>query len=194
MKWILSISSCRQKGPDFPLSFPTKESPVRYTPRPPMTALTSLLLTSLLPLGSTGQVIWLPPNFEVQVLAGEFVSTETGGRAPRYLASLWKKTGQETFKSPILSCSAPALPARHGCGLQRWHGATPWMCRADKCIATGKVRETHIPSWKTTTASFIVTISALRHRHYCLSSNLAYFPDYQQTVRGSSFLWKVKGN
>jgi len=81
MKWILSISSRRQKGPDFLLSFPAKESPVRYTLCPPMTALMSLHLTSLVPLGSSGEVIWLPANFEVQVVAGVFVSTETDGRA-----------------------------------------------------------------------------------------------------------------
>lgn len=49
---------------------------MRYTPCPPMTALTSLLLTSLVPMGNSGEVIWPPPNSEVQVVSGRFVSTE----------------------------------------------------------------------------------------------------------------------
>lgn len=62
--------------PRFPYLPPIKESPVKYTQCPPMTALTSLLLASLVPLGSSGELIWLPPNFEVQVVSGRFVSVE----------------------------------------------------------------------------------------------------------------------
>lgn len=195
MKWILSISSCRQKGPDFPLFFPAKESPVRYTPYPPMTALTSLLLTSLVPLGSTGEVIWLPPNFEVQVVAGGFVSMETDGRAPGSGTWLFrgKRPANKLLKAQYccalpphcllataVSCSIGTEPCR-GCV-----GQTSASPRGQgKCI--------YHPG-RPPTASFIVIISALRHRRYCLSWNLAHFPHYQQAVRGSSFLWKVKGN
>lgn len=115
------------------------------------------------------------------------------GPQVRCLALPWKKTSQEAFKSPILLCSAPVLSARDGCELQHWHGAMPWVCRADQCI-TMEARKMHILIWKTTTASFIVIISALRHRHYCLSSNLPHFSDYQRTVRSSSFLWKATCN
>lgn len=126
MKWILSISSCRQKGPDFPLSFPAKESPVRYTLCPPMTALTSLLLTSLVPLGSAGEVIWLPPNFEVQVVAGGFVSAEMDGRAPG--SGTWLCGGKRPAKKLLKAqycCALPPLSARYGHELQHGYGACP---------------------------------------------------------------------
>jgi len=79
VKWVLSSSAWRHKGLHFPLSFPAKGSPVRYAPCP---ALTALLLTTPVPPGSTGELIWLPLNFEVQVLPEGFVSMEADSRAP----------------------------------------------------------------------------------------------------------------
>lgn len=144
MKWILSISSYRQKSPGFPLPFPAKESPVRYTPCPPMTALTSLLLTGLVPLGSSGEVIWLPPNFEVQVVAGGFVSAETGGRAPR--SGTWlchgkrpaKKLLKAQYCCALLLCCPLMMAVSCSTGMEPWHGcvgltsASPWG--QGKCI------------------------------------------------------------
>lgn len=55
---------------------------MRYAPCPPVTALTALLLTTPFPFGSTGELIWLSLNFEVQVLPGGFVRMEADSRAP----------------------------------------------------------------------------------------------------------------
>lgn len=149
-----------------------------YTLCPPMTALTSLLLTSPVPLGSAGEVIWLPPNFKVQVVSGGFVSAEKDSRAPGSGTELCH--GKRQTKK--------FLKAQYCCALPH---AVRSPCGASQHVDP-RVREMHIPSWKT--VSFIVIISSLRHRHYCSSSKLSPFPNYQQAVKGSSFLWKVKSN
>lgn len=82
-----------------------------------MTALTSLLLTSPVPLGSAGEVIWLPTNLEAQVVSGRFVSVETDSRDWGQEPGFAVKTSQEALKSLVLLCSTPTLSSLQGCEL-----------------------------------------------------------------------------
>lgn len=69
----------------------------------------SLLLTSLVPLGSTGEVIWLPPNFEVQVVSGRFVSTETYKYLDQVLDFATEKDKARRFYNPQIAMSQHCL-------------------------------------------------------------------------------------